>query len=148
MKKNNQIKYELMRLMALDSFASSFSLLLIITITATLFWQETIKTYLTLWEISIFIVLAIRSYHAKQFLKHDISLQKIDKIFTLLTLLSALLVGIGFSLLFTISDYVHQIYTIIFIAGISAGSVIALSYFKKLSIGYLSLLLIPFFMLL
>jgi len=145
MKENNQIKYELMRLMALDSFVSSFSLLLIITITATLFWQETIKTYLTLWEISIFIVLAIRSYHAKQFLKHDISLQKIDKIFTLLTLLSALLVGIGFSLLFTISDYVHQIYIIIFIAGISAGSVIALSYFKKLSIGYLSLLLIPFF---
>jgi len=141
--KKNPIKYELMRLMALDSFASSFSLLFIIIITATLFWQGTLKIYLTFWVLSLFIVLLIRTYYVKQFLHHNISLQKTEKVFTLFTLLSAFLVSIGFMLLFVTSDYVHQTLIIIIISGTSAGAVITLSYFKKLSIGYLFLLLLP-----
>ncbi|WP_434581426.1 EAL domain-containing protein [Sulfurimonas sp. NW15] len=144
MKKENQIKYELMRLMALDSYASSVSLLFIVTVVAALFWQETaLRVPLAVWLLSLYTVLILRSYYVRQFLQNKTNLQKAQTIFNFSTIFSALLTSAGFLFLFTVADHVHQTFIIIIISGTSAGAVITLSYFKKLSISYLFVLLLP-----
>lgn len=132
-----------MRLTAQDSFSSSVAIIIIVAVTATLFWEESLRTYLTLWVVTLFMVLMMRTYYAIRFFKYHSDLQQTKHIFTLLTLLSALLMSGGFMFLFNIGDIAHQVLIITIIAGISAGVVISLSYLKRLSISYLFILLFP-----
>lgn len=141
--RKNPIKDELMRLTAQDSFSSSVAIIIIVAVTATLFWEESLRTYLTLWVVTLFMVLMMRTYYAIRFFKYHSDLQQTKHIFTLLTLLSALLMSGGFMFLFNIGDIAHQVLIITIIAGISAGVVISLSYLKRLSISYLFILLFP-----
>jgi len=143
-KDNSEITQRLMKAMSLDSFASSFAILVIITIIAAFFWETVNREALLAWLLSLYTIIGIRSYFAKRFLEDKISLQKIVWIFNGLTILALLFISTALILLFLHTDYQHQAFLIIIMVGISSGAIISLSYFKRLSLSYILIITTPF----
>ena len=141
--KNNKIKYELMQLIAADSLGSSLALLIIISIVTAIFWEFSDKLFLSVWTLLLYAILITRTFFIKQFLQHKINFHTIYILFNSLTIASALLVSLGFAIIFPVVDAIHQTFLIIIIAGTSAGVLISLSYFRNLSIAYLTILILP-----
>ena len=139
----NKIKYELMELIASESFASSFALFLIITVVTAVFWELSNKTFLILWTFSLYTIIFVRAYFVKQFLGHKIKLHTIYLFFNILTLISVSLLSLGLMLIFPTVNELYQAFIIMIIAGTSAGAVMTLSYFKNLTIAYLHILILP-----
>ena len=142
---NKKIEYEIMSLMASDSFASSFALLVIIFVVTSVFWEHSNKILLFSWAFSIFIIMITRSLFAKYFLQNKltIKLNKIEFIFNSLTIISALLTSLGVVFLFLNKEPLYQTFLIMVVAGSSSGAVMSLSYFKNLIRLYLIILIIP-----
>ncbi len=145
MKKDNEnkIKYELMELIASDSFASSFAILVIISVVSVVFWEHANKTFLTLWTFCIYAIILTRTFFTKQFLQQKITYNTIYLIFNTLTLLSALFISFGLIFLFPTTNDLYQAFIVMVIAGTSAGAVMSLSFFRNLSISYLLILILP-----
>jgi len=139
----NQINYELMRRMASDSFASSFALLIIISVVGAVFWEHADKIFLSLWAASLYAITLARTFFTKQFLKNKIKYSTMYRIFNIFTILSAPLISLGIIVLFSTATNLYQAFLIMVIAGTSSGSVISFSYFKNLSISYLLILILP-----
>ncbi|WP_457748641.1 EAL domain-containing protein [Sulfurimonas sp.] len=140
---DNKIKYELMELMASDSFASSFAFLIIISVVTLVFWGPSDKIFLSVWTFCLYGIIFIRTFFIKQFLKNKINFNAIYLIFHILTILSVALLSIGLMLIFPRVNELYQAFIVMIIAGTSAGAVMTLSYFKNLSISYLLILIFP-----
>jgi len=141
-----KIEYELMRLIASDSYASSFALLVIISVITSLFWNLADKTILFFLVFSIFVTITARIIFIKQFLQLKLTLQfnKITLIYNLVTILSAIFTSLLFFFLLPNKEPLYQVFLTMVVSGLSAGAVMTLSYHKNLIRVYLIILLIPF----
>ncbi len=142
---NQKLEYKIMRLMAADSFSSSFALLIIVFAIASVFWEYTNQFLLFLWVFIIYAIIIARTLFIKSFLqdKLEMQLQKVESLFSVLTISSVIVLSIGIIFLFQKQDSLYQIFLIMVVAGTSAGAVMSLSYFKNLIRIYLGILIIP-----
>jgi len=145
-KKNYQLKKELMRLAIDNSFLSSLGLFINIMILFTIFWDIGNHLFLIVWSTTLTILLIVRSIGAKLFLKNRLkfSIEVSGIFFKSITLLSATILSLGFVILFPEDLPLYQSFLTMIVAGISAGSIMSLSYYKHLIVAYLSILLLPF----
>ena len=148
MKKYYDVKkhYELMTFLASDSYASSNALLINISIVAFVFWDTSSHILLTLWLGALVSIITVRTLLAKKFLQKKLTLaiDKIEQYFKILTLSSAVILICGIVSLFPNTSPYHQAFLTMVVAGLSAGAVMSLSYYKDLIRNYLLILLVPF----
>ena len=144
--KHYQVKQELMKLAASNSVLSSLALFVNLLVITIAFWDITNKIFLITWMISIVILLTIRTLIAKYFLNNPlkIALEKVETYFKVLTLTGGVFLSIGLVIILPEELPFHQAFLSMIVAGVSAGSVMGLSYSRTLALNYLLILLLPF----
>lgn len=143
---NFQVKKELLHLATSNSFLSAIALFLNIVIINIVFWDISSKLFLSSWLLSITALLIYRSLLSKQFLSggSKLSIESVEKRYKTVTLLSGIIVGVGIVIVVPEGLPFHQAFLSMIVAGLSAGAVMSLSYYKNLIRNYLLILILPF----
>ncbi len=143
---NFQIRKELLHLAASNSFLSAIAMFLNIVIVTIVFWDISSKLFLSSWLVSITTLLIYRSIILKQFLSGSskLSVETIESRYKKITLLSGVIVGVGIVIVLPKELPFHQAFLSMIVAGLSAGAVMSLSYYRDIIRNYLLILLLPF----
>jgi len=140
------IKRELLRTVRNNLFLSAIALILVLGVVSIVFYHKIESIYLLIWFFSNVLIVTVR-----QFLINDYNnaldekrINKVDKKFKLLTLLSVTLISCMFVVLALFSSAYEEAFLGMIIAGLSSGSVMILSYDTKLIRNYLIIMIVPF----
>lgn len=144
-KQGNKLRYELLTMMAADSFASSFGIFTIIAVVTFVFWGLVNDVVLILWASSITFILSIRTLLVNTFIKHKtyMELEKFEFFYKNLTTFSALIISAGIVYLFNYQEPTYQVFLIMVVTGSAAGAVMSLAYYKRLIRLYLIIIIVP-----
>ena len=145
-KKNYQVREELIHLVIKNSFLSALALFLNIIILLIVFWDITDQLFLISWITIIAVILAVRFSISKLFSQNSpkISLDLAEISFKTLSLILAIITSVGLLILFPKDLPFHQSFLTMVVAGISAGAIMSLSYYRYFIVAYLVILLLPF----
>ena len=143
---NFQVKKELMLLAASNSFMSAAALFINIIIINIVFWEISSKLFLSSWLLCITLLLIYRSVISKQFLNDSskLSLESVENRYKTVTILVGIIVGLGMVVVLPNDLAFHQAFLSMIVAGLSAGAVMSLSYYKNIIRNYLLILVLPF----
>jgi len=124
------------------SSLSVFVSALLISIT---FWNIADKIETIFWMFFLTATLILRNINARNFTQEttELSIETLEHHFKLLTLLTGSILSAGFNFIFPHLDPLYQSFILMVIAGLSAGAVMSLSVYKKLTIIYLVILILP-----
>ena len=150
MKRDNQVNIdlqeELYKGICANTKASSFALLLNIIVINIAFYQNIDLVVLSVWTFIITLLLILRSIDPAAY-TNKTSKKTISQLairFQVLSLLIASFVSIGIIYITPINLPFHQAFLAMIVAGLSAGAVMALSYYQNLLRAYLLILIVPF----
>ncbi len=145
-KKNYQVRKELLSLVLKNSLLSAIGLFINIIILVIVFWDISSQLFLISWIGIIALILMVRFNISRLFLQNSpkISLDLAEISFKIFSLIIAILFSIGLLILFPKDLPFHQSFLTMIVAGISAGAVMSLSYYRYFIVVYLVILLLPF----
>ncbi len=145
-KNDHLIKMELMRLVATNSFLSGIALFFNVIVISIAFWNITSQTFLLIWIFLIALALIMRAIVAKSFLNNPTKkpLLKVEKYFKTYTILALILLTAGLIIILPEDLPFHQAFLSMIVAGLSAGAVMSLSFFKSFIQKYLLIFILPF----
>jgi len=140
------IDYDLYTKVIQGTFKSSFAMFLNILVIAIAFYQPTNGLFLTAWVFLGSLVILLRSLDVHNYLKER-DIQKLSfhiQKFKIYSLLTAIVVSSGIIILTPNHLPFHQAFLAMIVAGLSAGAVMALSYYQTIVRLYLVILIVPF----
>jgi len=143
------VRIKLLELAFKYLFASSIALALNAFIIVIALWGIVEHNTLIIWFSTLSSLILVRFFHAKTNLPKLNSLNIISKEFQFkfLAIITVLLFSFGI-LFFLPDDLTYQSFITMILTGIAAGSIMSLSFYKKLVISYITILLLPFAILL
>lgn len=143
---HHSVRSKLIELIASNSLLSTIGLFINLFIIIMAFWESINHLFLLFWFASIFFVLIARISLLKLSIYGypKLSMCASEITFKTLTLLSVILLSAGIEIIFPENMPFYQAFLTIIIAGLAAGSVMTLSYYKNLILCYLTILLLPF----
>jgi len=140
------IEDELYKGISSNTKASSLALLLNIIVIDIAFYEYIPLLTLFLWTLSLSILLLIRNIDTYKYMHKTTkrTIQQLALRFKILSFLVAILVSAGIFYITPSNLPFHQAFLAMIVAGLSAGTVMALSYYQTLLRIYLIILVIPF----
>lgn len=147
--KQINIDYELYLKVVKCTRKSSFALFLNLIIITLAFYKISDTFFLTTWVILVTFIIFLRNFDIYTYLKNP-NLEKLSRhinIFKFYSLLLALIVSCGIIIITPAEFPFHQAFLAMIVAGLSAGAVMALSYYQNLTRLYLVILILPFALL-
>ena len=141
-----KVRIELMKLAASNSFLSSLAVFIIMIVIAVAFWNISSQALLLSWIFSVSLLLIMRSITAKSFLNNpsDSLLKTTEFRYESSTILSAITTSIGIIIILPYEMLFHQAFLSMVVAGLSAGAVMSLSFYKNIIRNYLLIIILPF----
>lgn len=137
---------ELFKQVSLGTGKSSFALLVNIVVIIFAFYGSVPTLHLVVWFFVVSFLLYLRYHYSTTYLKNTTSLSvgTLTSHFKLVSILIALSVSSGIIYLTPATLPFHQAFLAMIVAGLSAGVVMALSYYQSIMRIYLAILIIPF----
>ena len=141
-----EVRMELMKLASSNSFLSLIGLFINVLIIVIVFWNIANQAIL-LSGITLFtILLILRTITAKSFLENplDLPLETVEFRYKSVTLLTSIILSIGLIIILPKGLPFYQAFLSMIVAGLSAGAVMSLSFYKNIIRDYLLILILPF----
>ena len=145
-KNHPSVREELIKQSFSNSLLSSVAVFINVIVIVIAFWSIANQTFLTVWALLIFIFIFIRNSMAKSFLSnpHTKQLDNAEYKYKSLTTILNILMSFGIIVIFPYNLPFYQAFLSMIVAGLSAGALMSLSYYKNLVISYLLVLILPF----
>jgi diguanylate cyclase (GGDEF)-like protein len=143
---DTDIEEEFYKGVSSNTMASSIALFLNILVIDIAFYEYISLYLLSLWTLSISSLLILRNIDARKYINKTTNktIQELALRFKALSLAIAVLVSFGIIYITPVNLPFHQAFLAMIVAGLSAGAVMALSYYQNLLRLYLFVLILPF----
>jgi len=124
---------------------SSISVLISALLIAALFWKISYQLDTIIWLVALSVILIVRNINAYKYniIHLNTPLKKDIFYFQSLAIITAIIMSVGVVNNFVEHKPLYQAFLIMVMAGLSAGAVMSLSFYRNLTIVYLAILLLP-----
>ncbi|MFT7004502.1 MAG: diguanylate cyclase (GGDEF)-like protein/PAS domain S-box-containing protein [Sulfurimonas sp.] len=142
---NLEVRKELLRLSEENVLPASIGVMINSIVITVVFWNIADKIFLSFWLLCTIFIFFIRNINSRLYLKNiqTSSLYYLEKTFKQRTLVTSVILSIGFVVLLPDNKPYHQAFLTVIVTGISAAAMLSITY-KKLARYYLLILMLPY----